>query len=157
MIMFILTVSFAILSEHILINGYAIAIQKSEYRSHVCNSITTNNATYHRLNQTLYSWNCESVRFKYHLETFCDSAIFEVHSPLGVDLLDKKGRVLAHYPTDIIISRASVVLAFSLRVMESHGIISNKPAIAYVLVKHNPVAGQASGITNGILTNNPLP
>ena len=51
-----------------------------------------------------------------------------------------------------------MVLAFSLRVMDSHGIISNNnPAIAYVLVKHNPAPGQASGITNGILTNNPLP
>ena len=40
--------------------------------------------------------------------------------------------------------------------MDSHGIISNNPAIAYILVKYNPAAGQAIGITNGILTNNPL-
>ena len=58
--------------------------------------------------------------------------------------------------TPPILPADNVVLAFSLRVMDSHGIISN-PAIAYVLVKHNPAAGQASGITNGILTNNPSP
>ena len=43
--------------------------------------------------------------------------------------------------TPPILPADNVVLAFSLRVMDSHGIISNNPAIAYVLVKHNPTAG----------------
>jgi hypothetical protein len=52
-----------------------------------------------------------------------------------------------------ILPADNVVLAFALRVMDSHGVISNNSAIAYILVKHT--AG--SNTTNGILTNNSLP
>jgi hypothetical protein len=59
--------------------------------------------------------------------------------------------------TPPILPADNVVLAFSLRVIDSNGIISNNPAIAYVPVKHNPAGGQVSGIANGTLTNNSLP
>jgi hypothetical protein len=45
----------------------------------------------------------------------------------------------------------NVILAFSLRVMNSHGIVSTNPAIAYVLVKHSST-GQ---VNTGSLTTIP--
>jgi hypothetical protein len=117
MTLFLLIICFAIFSNHILLVGNVIAGQWRNNSSHECNSTpysNTNNAAYPRLNQTL------SIRGIVNLS---DSSVIlkpsmilpsstlttlPAHSPLAIDLLDKEGRVIVHYPIDIIISSAKV-------------------------------------------------
>ena len=119
MMLFLLIICFAILSDHILLAGNGMARQWSDNSSHGCNSITTNNnnnnnAASHRLNQTLSIRgivNLSDLTIILKPSMILPSSILTTlpaHSPFAVDLLDKKGRVLAHYPTDMIISKANV-------------------------------------------------
>jgi hypothetical protein len=110
--MFLLTICSAVLSDHMLV-GDGRAIQESD-NYYGCGSITNNNGSYHKLNQTL------SIRGIVNLS---DSSIIlkpsmilpsptlttrPAYSAFAIDLLDVKGRVLSHYPTDIIVSKAKV-------------------------------------------------
>lgn len=106
----------AILSDHTLSVGNVNAVKESDDYFHGCDSILTNNtnATHQGLNQTL------SIRGMMNLT---DSSVvlkpsiilpasilttLPAQSHFAVDLLDAKGRVLAHYPIDIITSTAKV-------------------------------------------------
>jgi hypothetical protein len=116
-VMLVLIVSFALLSDNIVVIGNAKALPWSD-NSYSCSSSTNNsnnNVPYHRaLNQTL------SVRGTVNLSDssivlkpsmILPSSIFTtrpVDSSFAIDLLDGKGRVLAHYPIDIIESKARV-------------------------------------------------
>ena len=117
MMMFLLIIiCSAILSDHILSVGNVRAIKESDNYSRVCGSSITNdnNIAYHELNQTLsirgmVNLSDSSINLKPSI--ILPSSILTtrpVYSHFVVDLLDVKGRVLAHYPTDIIVSTAKV-------------------------------------------------
>lgn len=106
----------AVLLDHILRVGNVNAVKESDNYLQGCGSILTNNTnvTHHGLNQTL------SIRGMINLT---DSSVvlkpsiilpasilttLPAQSHFAVDLLDTKGRVLAHYPIDIITSTAKV-------------------------------------------------
>jgi hypothetical protein len=105
-----------VLLDHILSVGNVNAVKESDNYLQGCGSILTNNTnvTHHGLNQTL------SIRGMVNLT---DSSIvlkpsiilpasiltkLPAQSHVAVDLLDAKGRVMAHYPIDIITSTAKV-------------------------------------------------
>jgi hypothetical protein len=121
-IIFVLIISFACLAAKAAVDRNVRAIQEGN-NYYGCTHITinnidnkNNNVPYHdRLNQTL------SVRGIINLS---DSNIvlkpsmvlpFSIFtsrpadSHFAIDLLDEKGRVLADYPVDIIVSKAKVV------------------------------------------------
>jgi hypothetical protein len=116
-IMFVLIVSFALLSDNIVVIGNAKALPWSD-NSYSCSSSTNNNnnnVPYHRaLNQTLsvrgiVNLSDSSIVLKPSM--ILPSSIFTtrpVDSRFAIDLLDGQGRVLAHYPIDIIESKARV-------------------------------------------------
>jgi hypothetical protein len=116
-VMLVLIVSFALLSDNIVVIGNAKALPWSD-NSYSCSSSTNNsnnNVPYHRaLNQTLsvrgiVNLSDSSIVLKPSM--ILPSSIFTtrpVDSSFAIDLLDGKGRVLAHYPIDIIESKARV-------------------------------------------------
>jgi hypothetical protein len=116
-VMLVLIVSFALLSDNIVVIGNAKALPWSD-NSYSCSSSTNNsnnNVPYHRaLNQTLsvrgiVNLSDSSIVLKPSM--ILPSSIFTtrpVDSRFAIDLLDGKGRVLAHYPIDIIESKARV-------------------------------------------------
>jgi hypothetical protein len=115
-IFLLLIIGSAVLSDHILPVGNAKAIKESDNYSRGCGSSLTNdnNVAYAGLNQTL------SIRGMVNLSDstidlkpsiVLPSSILTTrpaYSHFVIDLLDAKGRVLAHYPTDIIVSMAKV-------------------------------------------------
>jgi hypothetical protein len=116
-VMLVLIVSFTLLSDNIVVIGNAKALPWSN-NSYSCSSSTNNNnnnVPYHRaLNQTLsvrgiVNLSDSSIVLKPSM--ILPSSIFTtrpVDSRFAIDLLDGKGRVLAHYPIDIIESKARV-------------------------------------------------
>jgi hypothetical protein len=116
-VMLVLIVSFTLLSDNIVVIGNAKALPWSN-NSYSCSSSTNNNnnnVPYHRaLNQTLsvrgiVNLSDSSIVLKPSM--ILPSSIFTtrpVDSSFAIDLLDGKGRVLAHYPIDIIESKARV-------------------------------------------------
>ena len=117
MMMFLLIIiCSAVLSDHILLVGNVIAIKESDNYSRGCGSSLTNdnNVAYPGLNQTLsirgmVNLSDSSINLKPSI--ILPSSILTTrpaYSHFVVDLLDVKGRVLAHYPTDIIVSKAKV-------------------------------------------------
>jgi hypothetical protein len=87
-ITFLLIISFAVLLDNIVVFGNVRAIQESN-NYYDCSSITNNNNKNNNVSPS----------------TFTNRPVY---SPFAIDLLDQKGRVLAHYPTDIIVSQAKV-------------------------------------------------
>lgn len=116
MMMFLLIIiCSAVLSDHILLVGNVRAIQESHNYSRGCgSSLTNNNVAYHRLNQTLSIRgivNLSDSNITLKPSMILPSSILTTrpaYSHFVVDLLDVKGRVLAHYPTDLIVSKAKV-------------------------------------------------
>ena len=117
MMMFLLIIiCSAVLSDHMLPVGDVRAIKESDNYSRGCGSILTNNnnVEYPGLNQTLsirgmVNLSDSSINLK--PSVVLPSSIFTTrpaYSHFVVDLLDAKGRVLAHYPADIIVSKAKV-------------------------------------------------
>ena len=117
MMMFLLIIiCSAVLSNHILPVGNVSAIKESDNYSRGCgNNLTNNNnVAYHGLNQTLsirgmVNLTDSSVNLKPSI--ILPSSILTTrpaYSHFVVDLLDVKGRVLTHYPIDIIASTAKV-------------------------------------------------
>jgi hypothetical protein len=117
-IRFLLITSFAVLSANILVFGDVRAIQESN-NYYSCSSITNNNnnnnVSYrHALNQTLSIHgivNLSDSNIILKPSMIMPSSTLTnrpAYSPFTIDLLDEKGRVLAHYPIDIIVSQAKV-------------------------------------------------
>ncbi len=117
MMMFLLIiVCSTVLSDHILPIGNVSAVKESDNYSRGCGSSLTNNNTvaYPGLNQTLsihgmVNLTDSSINLKPSI--ILPSSILTdrpAYSHFVVDLLDVKGRVIAHYPTDIIVSKAKV-------------------------------------------------
>lgn len=117
MMMFLLIIiCSAVLSDHILPVGNVSAVKEGDNYSRGCGSSLTNNnnVAYHRLNQTLsvhgmVNLTESSINLKPSI--ILPSSILTdrpAYSHFVVDLLDVKGRVIAHYPTDIIASMAKV-------------------------------------------------
>ncbi len=117
MMMFLLIiVCSAVLSDHILPVGNVGAVKESDKYSLSCGSNLTNNnnVAYDGPNQTLsirgiVNLTDSSINLKPSI--ILPSSILTTrpaYSHFVVDLLDVKGRVLGHYPTDIIISTAKV-------------------------------------------------
>ena len=117
MMMFLLIIiCSAVLSDHILPVGNVNAIKESNNYSRDCGSIFTNNnhVIYHGLNQTLsisgmVNLTDSSINLKPSI--ILPSSILTTrpdYSHFVVDLLDVKGRVIAHYPIDIITSTAKI-------------------------------------------------
>ena len=117
MIIFLLIIiCSAVLSDHLLPVGNAKALKVSDNYSRGCDSSSTNDnsVAYHGLNQTL------SIRGVVNLSdssidlkpsVVLPSSILTTrpaYSHFVIDLLDAKGRVLAHQPIDIIVSMAKV-------------------------------------------------
>ena len=118
MMMFLLIIiCSAVLLDHIIPVGNVSAVKDSDNYSRGCGSSSltnNNNGAYHGLNQTL------SIRAMVNLTdssvNMSPSMILPpsilttrpAYSHFVVDLLDVKGRVLAHYPVDIIVSTANV-------------------------------------------------
>jgi hypothetical protein len=114
MMAFLLIICYAILPCNIVVIGNARATQEND-NSHGCSSITNNNnVAYHRLNQALsirgiINLSDSSIILKPSL--ILPSTILTTrpeYSHFAIYLLDEKGTVLAHYPTDIIASKAKV-------------------------------------------------
>jgi hypothetical protein len=117
MIIFLLIIiCSAVLSDDLLPVGNVLAIKESDNYSRGCGSSLTNDNTvaYHGLNQTLSisgMVNMSDSSIKLEPSIILPSSILTTrpaYSHFVVDLLDAKGRVLAHYPTDIIVSMAKV-------------------------------------------------
>ncbi len=117
MMMFLLIIiCSAVLSDHILPVGNVNAIKESDNYSRDCGSSFTNNnnVAYHRLNQTLSirgMVNLTDLSINLKPSIILPSSILTTrpaYSHYVVDLLDVKGRVIAHYPIDIIVSTAKV-------------------------------------------------
>jgi hypothetical protein len=117
MMMFLLIIiSSVVLSDHMLLVGNIRAIKASENYSLACDSSLTNNnnVAHHRLNQTLsilgvVNLTDSSIILKPSLILPSSTLTTRpAYSHFVVDLLDVKGRVLAHYPADIIVSKAKV-------------------------------------------------
>lgn len=117
MMMFLLIILCSlVLSDHILPVGDVRAIKESDSYSRDCGLTLTNDntITYRGLNQTLsisgmVNLSDSSINLKPSI--ILPSSILTTlpaYSNFVVELLDKKGRVLAHYPTDIIVSTAKV-------------------------------------------------
>ncbi len=106
----------AVLLDHIIPVGNVSAVKESDNYSRACGSSLTNNnnIAYLGLNQTL------SIRGMVNLtdsnvnlkpSIILPSSILTTrpaYNHFVVDLLDVQGRVLAHYPIDIIVSTAKV-------------------------------------------------
>jgi hypothetical protein len=116
-ITFLLIISFAVLSDNIVVFGNVRAIQESN-NYYGCSSITNNNnnnvSHQYILNQALSIHgivNLSDSKISLKPSMVLPSSTFTnrpVYSPFTIDLLDEKGIVLAHYPTDIIVSQAKV-------------------------------------------------
>ncbi len=117
MMMFLLIIiCSATLLVHIIPVGNISAVKEIDNYSRSCDSSFTNNnnIAYHGLNQTLsirgmVNLTDSSVNLKPSI--ILPSSILTTrpaYSHFGVDLLDVQGRVLAHYPIDIIVSTAKV-------------------------------------------------
>jgi hypothetical protein len=123
-IMFVLIISFACLLDNAAVVGNVRATQETN-NSYGCYSSTSNNnnndsnmdAPYHEtIHQTALSirgiLNLSDSNIVLKPSMILHSSIFTTRpadSHLAIDLLDQRGRVLAHYPVDIIVSKAKVV------------------------------------------------
>lgn len=116
---FLLIISFAVLSANILVFGDVRAIQGSNNyygcSSSITNNNNNNNVSYrHALNQTLSIHaivNLSDSNIILKPSMILPSSTLTnrpAYSPFTINLLDEKGRVLAHYPIDIIVSQAKV-------------------------------------------------
>jgi len=117
MMMFLLIIMYSvILSDNILPVGNVRAIKEGDNYSLGCGSSLTNDSkvAYHRLNQILSirgMMNLSDSNINLKPFMILPSSVLTTqpaYSQFVVDLLDVKGRVLAHYPIDIIVSTAKV-------------------------------------------------
>jgi hypothetical protein len=116
MIFLLIIICCFVLSKYALPVGNVNALKDSDNYPRGCGSSLTNNNTlpYHGLNQTLsirglVNLSDSGVNLKpFIILPFSILTTLPAYSHFEVDLVDVKGRVLAHYPIDIIVSTAKV-------------------------------------------------
>jgi hypothetical protein len=108
----------ALYSDHLQVGMGRTLIHNTEYHNQNCNDPASNSIMHHELNQSL------SIRGIVNLSASEDhpsitlkpfrimpSGILtplSANSTFSIELIDEDGKVLAHYPTDIIVSKAKV-------------------------------------------------
>ncbi|HKR73057.1 MAG TPA: hypothetical protein VJR94_02990 [Candidatus Nitrosocosmicus sp.] len=116
MIFLLIIIGCFVLSKYVLPVSNVNALKNSDHYFRSCGSSLTNdkNARYHELNQTLSIRgivNLSDYTIALNPSLILPSSILTTlpaYSHYVVELLDLKGRVLAHYPIDIIESTAKV-------------------------------------------------